>query len=189
MWWKREDRHTDSRSDAADAAWTRNVSRNSGSLSGGCSLGGCCLLLHLPVALPQVEHLGEERNPSLPSPSSSCCPDLLSSFFLCFKGKTKEASGNATTSENVCEETSLPGPHLDVGSGVYLVHGVTWRASRLPVQVVALDEHGVVAHAAHPHVALAATLQLHAFTDVQPATGGKTRVREAHGGDVIALPG
>lgn len=65
MWRKRENRHTDSRSDAADAAWTRNVSCNSSSLSSSRSLGSCCLLLHLSVALPQVEHLREERNRSL----------------------------------------------------------------------------------------------------------------------------
>lgn len=65
MWWKRESRHTDSRSDAADAAWTRDVSCNGSRLSSSCSLGSSCLLLHLPVALPQVEHLEEERNGSL----------------------------------------------------------------------------------------------------------------------------
>ncbi|TNN36833.1 hypothetical protein EYF80_052999 [Liparis tanakae] len=57
------------------------------------------------------------------------------------------------------------GSHLDVGARVDLVHGVARRSARLPVQVIALHEHGVVAHAAHPHVALAAALQLHAFTD------------------------
>lgn len=64
MWWKRESRHTDSRSDAADAAWARNVSCHGSSLSSSCGLGSCCLLLHLSVALPQVEHLEEERKGS-----------------------------------------------------------------------------------------------------------------------------
>lgn len=165
---KREKRHTDSRSDAADAAWTRNISCHGSSLSSSSSLGCCRLLLHLSVTLPQVEHLDEKRNRSL--------------HFL----STSHTNG-AVKVENVREETSLLGAHLDVGSGVYLVHGVTWRTSRLPVQVIALHKHGVVAHAAHPHVALAATLQLHTFTDVQPATCG--HVCEVHSGDFIALLG
>lgn len=61
-------------------------------------------------------------------------------------------------------------PDLDVGSGVDLMHGVARCSARLPVEVVALYKHSMVAHTAHPHVALSATLQLHTFTDMQPAT-------------------
>lgn len=106
MWWKGGNRHTDSRSDAADAAWTWNVSCYSGSLSSSCSLGGCCLLLHLSVALPQVEHLREERNRSLHFLSTTAHQQQLLSFclglcplFLCFKGKTKDRCGNRATSD------------------------------------------------------------------------------------------
>lgn len=62
----------------------------------------------------------------------------------------------------VCELDS----DLDVGSGVDFVHGITWCSACLPVEVVALYKHSVVAHTAHPHIALTATLQLHAFTYV-----------------------
>lgn len=48
---------TDGRSDAAHAAWPGNISCNRSSLSGSGRLSGCCLPLHLPVALAQVEHL------------------------------------------------------------------------------------------------------------------------------------
>lgn len=62
--------------------------------------------------------------------------------------------------------------HLDVSAGVDLVNGVSRRSARLSVQVVALDEDGVVAEAAHPHVALALALQLNAFADVESEVGG-----------------
>ena len=60
------------------------------------------------------------------------------------------------------------GTHLDVRAGVDLVHRVPGGAPRLPVQVVALHKHGVVAKAAHPDVSFAFTLQLHSLTDVEP---------------------
>lgn len=60
------------------------------------------------------------------------------------------------------------GAHLDVSAGVNLVHRVPRGAASLAVQVVALHEDGVVAQAAHPHVPLTFTLQLHAFADVKP---------------------
>jgi hypothetical protein len=74
-----------------------------------------------------------------------------------------------------------PCPHLDVRSRVDLVHGVAGRPARLPVQVVALDEHRVVAKATHPHVALAAALQLHATPDVKPAHRGRGLVTSPQG--------
>lgn len=64
------------------------------------------------------------------------------------------------------QERALEDADLYVGSRVDLVHSVSGRSARLAVQVITLDEHGVVAHAAHPHVALAAALQLHTFPDV-----------------------
>lgn len=45
------------RSDAAHRAGSRDVSGHGGRLGGSSSVGCGCLLLHLPVALPQVKHL------------------------------------------------------------------------------------------------------------------------------------
>ncbi len=50
---------------------------------------------------------------------------------------------------------------------VDFVHRVARRPPRLPVQVVALDEDGVVRVAADPDVALADEVQLDALADVQ----------------------
>lgn len=49
---------THSRSYASYGAGPRDVAGNGGGLSGGGSLGSGRLLLHLPVALPQVKDLG-----------------------------------------------------------------------------------------------------------------------------------
>ena len=69
-------------------------------------------------------------------------------------------------------------------SRAQLPHGM-WDPPRpglepcLPVQVVALHEHGVVAKATHPHVPLPLALQLHALPDVEPARGGNVSIRRA----------
>ena len=65
--------------------------------------------------------------------------------------------------------------HLDVSRRVDLMDGVSRRAARLPVQVVALHEHRVVAQTAQPHVTLALHVQLHALADVQSGGGGVFR--------------
>ena len=62
--------------------------------------------------------------------------------------------------------------HLDVSRRVDLMDGVSRRSARLPVQVVALYEHRVVAQTAQPHVTLALHVQLHALADVQSGGGG-----------------
>lgn len=64
-----------------------------------------------------------------------------------------------------------PGGYLDVSAGVDFVNSISRRATRLPVQIVALNKHRVVTQAAHPHVPLALALQLHAFADVKPERG------------------
>ena len=52
---------TDCRRNSPDAAWPRDVASYGCSLS-SCSCLGCgCLLLHLPVTLPEVKHLQEEK--------------------------------------------------------------------------------------------------------------------------------
>ena len=55
-----------------------------------------------------------------------------------------------------------------------LMNSVTGGAAHLSVQVVTLNEHCVVAEAADPHVSLALTLQLDAYTDVEPAREEET---------------
>ncbi len=62
--------------------------------------------------------------------------------------------------------------HLDIGTGVDLVHGISWRAASLAVQIVALHEDAVVAEAADPHVALAPVVQLHTLPDVKSVGKG-----------------
>lgn len=108
-------RQTDCRCDSSNTAWTRDVSCHSGCLSRCCSLSRCCLLLHLPVTLPQVKH-------------------------------------------------------LDVGPGVDLVNGVAWCSTRLSIEVVTLNKYSMITHTAHPHITLTTTLQLDAFTNVQPGS-------------------
>lgn len=66
--------------------------------------------------------------------------------------------------------------YLDVSAGVDFVHSVSWGSARLPVQIIALNKHSVVAEASHPHIPLALTLQLDTFTDVKP---GKRRTTDA----------
>lgn len=61
--------------------------------------------------------------------------------------------------------------YLDVSAGVDFVNGVSGGPTRLPVQIVALDKHGVVTQASHPHVALTLALKLDAFADVKPERG------------------
>lgn len=58
--------------------------------------------------------------------------------------------------------------HLHVGPRVDLVNCVSRGSPRLPVQVVALYEHCMVAKATHPHIPLTTTLQLHPLPNVQP---------------------
>ena len=50
--------------------------------------------------------------------------------------------------------------HLCVGERINLVHRVARRPARLPVKVVALNEHRVVGLAPDPHVALPQQVQL-----------------------------
>lgn len=57
--------------------------------------------------------------------------------------------------------------HLDVGAGVDLVHCISWGTSCLPVQVITLHKHCMIAKATHPHVTFPFTLQLHPFTNVK----------------------
>lgn len=52
---------TDGRGDATHGARPRDAAGHSSGLSCGCSLGSGRLLLHLPVALAQVKHLGGTR--------------------------------------------------------------------------------------------------------------------------------
>lgn len=58
---------------------------------------------------------------------------------------------------------------LDVSSRVDLVNPVTWRSASLTVQVVTLDEDGVVAKATHPDVPLPPTFELDAPPNMEPA--------------------
>lgn len=66
---------------------------------------------------------------------------------------------------------AVPCGYLDVSAGVDFVNGVSGGPTRLPVQIVALDKHGVVTQASHPHIALALALKLDAFADVKPERG------------------
>lgn len=53
--------------------------------------------------------------------------------------------------------------HFDVRRGVDLVHRVTGRPARLPVQIVRLYENAVLALASQPDVSLASQIQHNAF--------------------------
>lgn len=66
---------------------------------------------------------------------------------------------------------AVPCGYLDVSAGVDFVNGVSGGSTRLPVQIVALNKHGVVTQASHPHVALALALKLNAFANVKPGRG------------------
>jgi len=55
---------TDCRCDASHAARPGDVSSHGGRLHSRCSLSRGGLLLHLPVALPQVKHLANTRHSS-----------------------------------------------------------------------------------------------------------------------------
>lgn len=70
--------------------------------------------------------------------------------------------------------------HLDVGAGVDLVHCISWGTSCLPVQVITLHKHCMIAKATHPHVPFPFTLQLHPFTNVKSIEPGRKEGREAN---------
>ena len=71
-------------------------------------------------------------------------------------------------------QSSDPCPYLDVSAGVDFVNSVSGGSTRLSVQVVTLNEHGVVTEASHPHVSLALTLQLNPFANVKPVRREET---------------
>lgn len=56
------------------------------------------------------------------------------------------------------------------------MHSVSGCTASLSIQVVALHEDGVVTEAAHPHITLTFTLQLHTFTNVQSGKEGIIRL-------------
>ena len=75
--------------------------------------------------------------------------------------------------------------HLCVGEGINLVHRVARRPARLPVKVVALNEHRVVGLAPDPHVALTQEVQLQQGQSSLPQfrilnLGGKFKVKTLH---------
>lgn len=51
------------------------------------------------------------------------------------------------------------------------MNSISRGPSSLPIQVVALYKHCVIAQAAHPDVAFAFAFQLHAFPNVKPEDG------------------
>lgn len=144
---------TDSRSNPSHRSRSWYVSGHGSRLGRGGCLSCSRLLLHLSVALTEVEHLtGQDSHQTVHVPKNTAVngPDLCGAF--------GDACG-----------------YLDVSAGVDFVNSISGRSTRLPVQVVALNKHGVVTQAAHPHVALALTLQLHAFADVKPGRGERGR--------------
>lgn len=58
--------------------------------------------------------------------------------------------------------------HLDVSTGVDFMNGVARGAPGFSIQIVALNEHCMIAQTAHPHVAFTFAFQLHTFADVKP---------------------
>lgn len=58
--------------------------------------------------------------------------------------------------------------HLDVSAGVDLVNCISRCTSGLPIQVIALHKHCMIAQTAHPDVSFTFALQLHAFANVEP---------------------
>lgn len=57
-------------------------------------------------------------------------------------------------------------PHLDVSPWVDFVDSIAWCSSCLSIQVVALNEDGMITQTSHPHITLTTTLQLNTFTYV-----------------------
>lgn len=66
------------------------------------------------------------------------------------------------------KSTTYAPRHLYVSRGIDFVYGVARLSTRLPVQVVALDEYGVIAQTTQPNVPFALEIKLHPFADVQP---------------------
>lgn len=80
----------------------------------------------------------------------------------------KHKNNKCNTALNGCADIRrLSRSDLDVSAGVDLVHSVSWSSTGFTIQVVALDEDGVIAQTANPDVPFPFTLQLDALPNVQ----------------------
>jgi hypothetical protein len=52
--------------------------------------------------------------------------------------------------------------NFDVSRGVDLMHGVPGRPPRLPIQVIALNEDGMIGQTSQPYVSFASQVELNA---------------------------
>ena len=176
---------TNSWSNSSNWSRARYISSHSGCLScsGGLSRGG--LLLHLSVALTEVEHLAERGDVNK-------CPSAASTYYQqkckwrlwqhgenslknnvraeCMRRGHRKRRFDLSHSLEGCPPSTVQWlcAHLDVSAGVYFVHSVSRGSAGFSVQVVTLNKHCVVTEASHPHIPLPLTLQLNPFANVKP---------------------